>query len=403
MSINCLAAGTPVKTLANSVLTSAATSKGQYKIGQPFTLTGSLGAAVHLAVQCSNGRNVVIKRYDIDKHLVDSGEDVSEYIQHEVASMKMFRNPHIINCLTSFVVNQEIWLVTPLMGYGSVSSLINTHFSEGLPELACCFILRDVLSALQYLHLQGVVHRSIRCSHILINDSGEAVLTGFRYCTNLHATGEYQANLYDYPLHGIKGNLCWMAPEILKQNLLGYTETSDIYSVGVTACEMANGVVPYSDFPSTLMMIEKLRGSSPRLMDFSTLGAAQGEDEQQQLLAGQPTLADSGVGDSVGSCNNVVNKNSTFYNREFSLGFHDFVNECTVSWGDERQSAAQLSNHPFIKQLRKTSANLLTLLHPIQPISGLQNTSDEETVGSQIAEQMENMNIDESNLATWDF
>ena len=56
--------------------------------------------------------------------------------------------------------------------------------------------------------------------------------------------------------------------------MLGYSETSDIYSLGVSACEMANGIMPYSDFPSTLMMIEKLRGSSPRLMDFNTLQAA---------------------------------------------------------------------------------------------------------------------------------
>ena len=29
--------------------------------------------------------------------------------------------------------------------------------------------------------------------------------------------GEHKSNLYDYPLHGIKANLCWLAPEILKQ------------------------------------------------------------------------------------------------------------------------------------------------------------------------------------------
>ena len=46
---------------------------------------------------------------------------------------------------------------------------------------------------------------------------------------------------------------------LLCKNLLGYCETSDIYSLGVSACEMANGIVPYSDFPPTLMMIEKLR------------------------------------------------------------------------------------------------------------------------------------------------
>jgi STE20-related kinase adapter protein alpha len=57
--------------------------------------------------------------------------------------------------------------------------------------------------------------------------------------------GENRTNLYDYPLHGVGGNLAWLAPEILQQNLLGYNETSDIYSLGLTACEMANGITPY--------------------------------------------------------------------------------------------------------------------------------------------------------------
>ena len=61
----------------------------------------------------------------------------------------------------------------------------------------------------------------------------------------IFVVGENRTNLYDYPLHGVGGNLAWLAPEILQQNLLGYNETSDIYSLGVTACEMANGITPY--------------------------------------------------------------------------------------------------------------------------------------------------------------
>jgi len=428
MSINCLAAGTPVKTLAVSAKQNRAGSGdhvGLYEVGRSFVHSSSAAAdcsgsgtmqplaTLHFARQVAappgsnsdsntGGKAVVIKKYNVDKLATSSGEDLAKYIEHEVASMKLFRHHHLLTCLASFVVQQEIWVVTPLMGFGSVSNLISAHFSQGLPELACSFILRDVLSGLQYLHSQGVVHRSIRCSHILINENGEAVLSGFRYCTKLRATGENQPNLYDYPLHGVTSNLCWMAPEILKQNLLGYSETSDLYSLGVTACEMANGVVPYSDFPATLMLIEKLRGSSPRLMDFTTLSALPQEEEQVAQFNGQqPTLADSGVGDSVGSCNNMISKNSSFFNREFSQAFHDFVNECTINDGDERPSAQQLSNHSFIKQLRKTTANLLTLVHPIQPIS-IHDAALEEDKSVGLVDQVENLNMDEADTE-WEF
>jgi len=404
--MNCLAtSGTPIKALGvNACPTSPPPppNQQQFQVGQLMTRTGFMNAPIYLARNTADNSIVVIKKYNVDKK-DPRGEDTNSFIQHEVTSMKMLKHEHLLPCLNSLVVNLEIWLVSPLMGYGSVTGLIKQHFPEGLPELACCFVLRDTLTALRYLHQQGVVHRSVRCSHILINDLGDGVLTGFRYCTQLQSTGDNKSNLYDYPLHGIKSNLCWLAPEILKQNLLGYSETSDIYSLGVSACEMANGIVPYSDFPSTLMMIEKLRGSSPRLMDFNTLQAAniinQNEDEVG-LAPGPLTLADSGVGDSVGSSNNMIgnNRNHSFYNRELSAAFHDFVNECTISNGDERQSATQLLNHPFIKQLKKTTANLLTLLHPIQPIVDI----DKDECGL-IVEQMQNLQMEETDNFAWSF
>jgi len=409
----------------------------------PVMKTGSFGATIHFSRVSASGDGggsnggVAVKKYWIDQTAQDNGEDLVRYIRHEVSTMKMLKHENILTCLGSLVVEQEVWLITPLMEYGSVTSLLGSGFQDGLPEMICCFIIRDILLALQYLHLQGVVHRSVRCSHILVSGKGEAVLSGFRYSTSLHSTGEHRSNLYDYPLHGITSNLFWLAPEILKQNLLGYSETSDVYSLGVASCEMANGVVPYSDFPSTLMLIEKLRGSSPRLLDFSTLSAAQQETEDpveggdagsqeaggsQQVaggrsgqppgtrasqIMGQHGLTDSGVGESVGSCNNMLGKNSTFYNREFSPHFHDFVADCTISCGEERPGSTQLLQHPWIKQLRKTNVTLLTLLHSVKPVTAATTASAASTEELRqdeglMVEQVQGLLIQEDNT-TWDF
>jgi STE20-related kinase adapter protein alpha len=67
------------------------------------------------------------------------------------------------------------------------------------------------------------------------------VLTGFRHSTSLIENGEKIKVLHSLPLNSAK-SINWFAPELLEQNLLGYSEKSDIYSLGITTCELANGV-----------------------------------------------------------------------------------------------------------------------------------------------------------------
>jgi len=75
---------------------------------------------------------------------------------------------------------------------------------------------------------------------------------------------------------GKKNQLYWKAPEVLNQNLSGYTEKTDIYSTGITCCEMANGFQPYQGTELTYMYIEKARGSRPLLLDQSSILEDQG-------------------------------------------------------------------------------------------------------------------------------
>ena len=51
---------------------------------------------------------------------------------------------------------------------------------------------------------------------------------------------------------------------------MGYNEKSDIYSLGVVVCEIANGLIPFSEMPNTYMLLEKMKGTEPKLLDSST-------------------------------------------------------------------------------------------------------------------------------------
>jgi len=127
------------------------------------------------------------------------------------------RHSNLLPCLQSFVSGSQVVLVTPWMEFGSVRDLLDAHFPDGLPETPVAYVLRDVVRALKYLHAKGIVHRSVRCSHILLSSSGAARLTGLRYACSLMKPGEGLQDRYDYPVLVAEPNLNWLSPEFLQQ------------------------------------------------------------------------------------------------------------------------------------------------------------------------------------------
>ena len=114
--MNCLAGGTPVKSLMNNQKMLTKPERSNFLLGPVLAEPQSIPGCVHLARQKNSLRNVVIKRYSLKQFLHgEVEEDPTIYIQHEVTSMRQFKNPNIQTCITSFVWDTEVWVVTPLM------------------------------------------------------------------------------------------------------------------------------------------------------------------------------------------------------------------------------------------------------------------------------------------------
>lgn len=305
-----------------------------------------------------------------------------DLFQKEVLIARQFKHPNVLPLQAAFVSRLDLFVVTPIMCYGSAKDTYKNCFKSGFPEPLAVLILRDLLSALDYLHRRHVVHRAIRASHILL-DEHRAVLTGFRDCASLLVHGERVRRLHALPEHGQAG-LNWLAPELLQQNLLGYNERSDVYSVGVTLCELCNGIEPFSDMKSTLMLTEKLRGNQPSLLDCTTC------PDEENLIIDQSADPEE--------LRLALEARQIYSTKQFSDHLHRFSEQCMALLPEDRPSVAQLLAHPVLKQTRHTSLQEQLQLHGIQAVD-FRNIQDRSL---ELSEALDSLEVADERFE-WDF
>ncbi|XP_010138144.1 PREDICTED: STE20-related kinase adapter protein alpha [Buceros rhinoceros silvestris] len=317
---------------------------------------------VNLARYKPTGEYVTVRRVNLEA----CTNEMVTFLQGELHVSKLFNHPNIMPYKATFIADNELWVVTSFMAYGSAKDLICTHFMDGMSELAIAYILQGVLKALDYIHHMGYVHRSVKASHILISVDGKVFLSGLRSNLSMINHGQRLKVVHDFPKYSIKV-LPWLSPEVLQQNLQGYDAKSDIYSVGITACELANGHVPFLTMKTSRSSANYGMGES---MATSNVRAANGE----------PTLHP--------------------YLRTFSTYFHNFVEQCLQRNPDFRPSAGALLNHPFFKQIkRRASEALPELLRPVTPITNFEGTRPQDPSGIfGLVSNLEQLDVDD-----WEF
>lgn len=344
---------------------------------------------VNLARYKPSREYVCIRRVNMES----CTNDMVSFLQTELHVCKLFNHPNILPYRATFILANDLWVVTPFMAYGSAKDLISTHFTDGMSELAIAYILLGVLKALDYIHHMGYVHRSVKASHILISVDGKVYLSGLRSILSMINHGQRLKVVHDFPKHSARV-LPWLSPELLQQNLQGYDAKSDIYSVGITACELANGHVPFKDMPTTQMLLEKLNGTVPCLLDTATIPAS------ELTMTTSRSGAHSGIGE--GTSNRQSNGEPSVhpYNRSFSPHFHNLVEQCLQRNPDLRPNAGSLLNHSFFKQIKRRVCEALPeLLRPVSPITNFEgaNCSDPQGMAAVVS------SLEQLNVEDWDF
>uniref|UniRef100_A0A1I8BE76 non-specific serine/threonine protein kinase n=1 Tax=Meloidogyne hapla TaxID=6305 RepID=A0A1I8BE76_MELHA len=201
--------------------------------------------------------------------IMNINEDEEEEIKAEINMLKKYsHHQNIATYYGAFIKklpsstgkHDQLWLVMEFCGSGSVTDLIKSSKSGYLREEWIAYICKEILGGLSHLHKSNVIHRDIKGQNVLLTDNGEVKLVDFGVSAQLDRTVGKRNTFIGTPY--------WMAPEVIacdENPDSTYDSRSDLWSLGITALEMAEGHPPLCDMHPMRALFLIPRNPPPRL------------------------------------------------------------------------------------------------------------------------------------------
>ena len=229
-----------------------------------------------------------------------------ESFKKEINILSQCNNQYIVHYYGSYIKGHQIWIILEFCDGGSLYELIKI-LPRNLNEEEIASLIYMILKGLIFLHENKKIHRDVKSENILLTHEGIAKLADFGVSTQLMHSFSKKITKIGTPFY--------MSPEVIMQNKYDYK--CDIWSLGITSIEMAEGEPPFSKVKG-YWVLKKIITHPPKGL-----------------------------------------KNKEKWSKEFN----DFIEKCLIYEPEKRPSAKELLDHPFIIKYNRGNKLIAELIN----------------------------------------
>jgi serine/threonine protein kinase len=212
-------------------------------------------------------------------------------IFREVSRIKKWEHPNLVKYHGCLVKRNIVWLMMDYAPEFSLLKLMNL-IGETYTEIETKAVMSTLVNVFSFLHSKNIVHRNLKCSNIFISSDGVLKVGDFVLSEQISKASANKSSTIGIPY--------WTAPEILRGSI--YTNKIDVWSMGITAIEMIEGLPPYADI--------------------------------------HPMKAVYRI--------NLLNPSTLKHPEDYSEYLSSFIKECLIKEVEKRPSMKRLRNHYFV-------------------------------------------------------
>uniref|UniRef100_A0A672ZT61 non-specific serine/threonine protein kinase n=1 Tax=Sphaeramia orbicularis TaxID=375764 RepID=A0A672ZT61_9TELE len=225
-------------------------------------------------------------------------EELEDYMV-EIDILASCDHENIVKLLDAFYFEGKLWILIEFCAGGAVDAVM-LELERPLTEPQIRVVCKQTLQALVYLHDGKIIHRDLKAGNILLTLDGDVKLADFGVSAKNTKTLQRRDSFIGTPY--------WMAPEVVMCETSKdrpYDYKADIWSLGVTLIELAQIEPPNHEMNPMRVLLKIAKSDPPTLM--------------------QPS--------------------------RWSPEFSDFLKRCLDKNVDNRWTAPQLLQHPFVSSV----------------------------------------------------